>query len=349
MSQRRVGIRATIHDVAAQAGVSKSLVSLVLRDQPYVSAEKREAVLRAVDELGYRPNSVARSLASRHTHTIGVLVLDLHNPVFVEILDGLHSGADDPHLTTLLVSAGGDSERERRLVLSLLDLQVDGLVLVGHRLTTETVTQVMAEKPVVVVTRRDVRRRGLDTVCNDDRAGAGLAVAHLVELGHRNIWHLDGGRSAVAQDRRLGYQDAMQTHGLGAHTTVVGAGFSDDAGWQAAGAVLDAGERPTALFVANDFSALGAVARLEQAGVRVPADISVVGYDGMALSAMRRIDLTTVAQPLHAMGLLAARMLSARIQDPTRRARNIVLRPALIARSSSAGPPATADARSRER
>ncbi|CAN5883368.1 LacI family DNA-binding transcriptional regulator [soil metagenome] len=341
-STRPTRDRATIHDVAAHAGVSKSLVSLVLRDQPHVSTARRTAVWRAVDELGYRPNAVARSLASRHSRVVGVLVLDLHNPVFVEILDGLSGGPANPDVTMLLVSAGGDPAREHELLLSLLDLQADGVALVGHRLPPATIDKVADERPLVVVTRRDIRRPGVDTVCNDDAAGARLAVDHLVGLGHRRIWHLSGGGSAVARDRRRGYEAAMAAHGLADVAHVVDAGFTDEAGFEAAAALISGRQPPTAVFVANDFSALGAMAGLEQAGMRVPGDISVVGYDGMALGAMRRIDLTTVAQPLPQMGRIAAELLSSRIQQPGRRARNVVLQPQLAARSSSAGPPGSA-------
>lgn len=330
-------VRPTIHDVAARAGVSKSLVSLVLREQPHVRPEKREAVLRAVDELGYRPNAAARNLAARHSRTVGVLVLDLHNPVFVEVLDGLRDGFQVQAVTELLVSGGGDPRLERRLLDSLVDLQVDGLVLVGHRLDRTSLDRLAGERPLVVVTRRDHRRPGLDTVCNDDVVGARLAVDHLAGLGHRRIWHLGGGDSSVAVLRRDGYEQAMRRRGLGAQVRVVQAGLTDDAGYAATTAALRSAEPPTALFVANDYSALGALAAVEHEGLQVPQDVAVVGYDGMALSGMRRIDLTTVAQPLGEMGRLAADLLSSRMQEPGRRARNVLLQPELVVRSSTVG------------
>lgn len=331
--------RPTIHDVAARAGVSKSLVSLVLRGAPNVSDRRRQAVEQAVAELNYRPNDVARSLVRRSSRTMGVLVLDLHNPVFVEILDGIDQDCNAHGFTLLMASGGTDPGRELHSVEMLMDRQVDGLLLVGHRLAATDVRRLARDRPLVVITRRDVRGPGVDTVCNDDMAGAGLAVTHLVGLGHTDIVHLAGGESAAAQDRRGGYERAMRQHGLGRSARVVRSGLTDDAGYEATRGLMASQAPPSALFVANDFAALGAIAAIEEIGMRVPEDVSVAGYDGMAVSGMRRIDLTTVGQPLALMGEIAAELLRRRIGDRGVRARNIVLQPRLIARSSTAAAP----------
>lgn len=329
--------RPTIVDVAARAGVSKSLVSLALRGSPAVAPSSRDAILAAAAELGYRPNAAAQALAARSSRTVGVLVLDLHNPVFAEILDGVLAGVRARGYRTMVVT-GADAAQERPELDKLLEFRAEGLVLVSHRLDPATLRAIAAETPVVVATRRDVTGRGIDTVCTDDRAGAELAVAHLVALGHRRIVHLGGGDDPAAADREEGYRDAMAAAGLAREVVVVPGGLDDAAGHAAASAALSLRRRPTALFVVNDFAALGALAAVADAGLDVPGDVSVVGYDGTRLSGLRSIGLTSVAQPLGDIGRLAAERLFDRIDGRRTRARHTVLPARLVERATTAPP-----------
>lgn len=329
--------RPTIHDVASRAGVSKSLVSLAMRGSPKVSDASREAILAAAAELGYRPNAAARSLADRRSRSIGILVLDLHNPVFAEILDGAQDEIRRHGYSTMLVSGGADPVHEQAEIEKLLEFQVEGLILVSHRLSSAQLRRIAREVPTVVVTRRDIAGPRIDTVSNDDIAGEGLAVDHLVSLGHRQIVHLSGGDNPVGNDRRQGYLDAMARHGLSSSARVVDGGLTDTAGYAAARRALEGDA--TALVVANDIAALGAVAAVHDAGRRVPDDVSVVGYDGISLGGLRSIGLTTVAQPLASMGTLAAQRLFERIDQPGARARHVSVDAALVVRGTSAPPP----------
>lgn len=330
--------RPTIHDVAARAGVSKSLVSLALRGSPRVSEESRAAILAAAADLGYRPNAAARSLAVRRSRTVGVLILDLHNPVFPEILDGVQDALRAHGFSTMLVTGGSDPALQQSEVESLLQFQVEGLILISHRLAPEVLRAIAAEVPTVVVTRSDVPGTRIDTVSNDDVVGAGLAVDHLVALGHRRIACLSGGDNPVSRARVQGYEAAMERHGLGRLVRTVPGGLTDTAGHDAARSALGTGTgpAPTALFVANDMAALGAVAAVQELGRRVPADVSVVGYDGIAMGGLRSVDLTTVAQPLGEMGETAARSLIHRIEHPRARARHVTLTPRLAVRGTTA-------------
>lgn len=323
--------RPTINDVAAAAGVSKSLVSLALRGSPHVSPASRAAILAAAAELGYRPNAAARSLADRRSRTIGVLVLDLHNPVFAEILDGVNAEVRRRDCTTMLVSGNADPVVEQAEIEALLGFQVEGLILVSHRLSPAQLRAIGAEVPTVVVTRDDVDDPAIDSVCNDDVAGAGIAVDHLVSLGHERITCLSGGDNPVASQRVRGYEAAMARHGLPAQ--VVAGGLTDAGGYEGARRAL-AGA-PTALVAANDFSAIGAIAPVQEAGLRVPQDISVVGYDGIAIGALRSIGLTSVAQPLAELGAMAARRLFERIDDPGLPARRDRVEARLAVRSTT--------------
>ena len=325
--------RPTIHDVASRAGMSKSLVSLALSGSPKVSDKSRAKIERAAEELGYRRNAAARSLAVRRSQTIGILVLDLHNPVFAEIVDVVQRTVRERGFSTMLVSGGNDPAREQTELETLLQFQVEGLILISHRLPEHTLARIATEVPCVTVTRDDVAVAGMDRVSNDDVAGAGLAVDHLVELGHEKIVHLSGGANPVSQARATGYEAAMRAHGLESQISIVPGGLTDAAGFAAATTALS--QQPTALFVANDFAAMGAIAAIEEAGLRVPDDVSVIGYDGIALGALRNINLTSIAQPLVALGEKAAERLLQRIESPLAPAQHDKMRSRLLTRGTT--------------
>ncbi len=330
--------RPTLHDVAARAGVSKSLVSLALRNSPKVSAASRVAILTAAEELGYRPNRTASSLVQQRTHTIGVHILDLHNPVFAEILDGVHEAARHHEYSTVLVTGNADRQTEKREITRLLESRVEGLILIAHRLSDEDVAEIAAEVPTVVVTWPMEGIAQLDSVSGDDALGMRLGVDHLVALGHERITHLSGGDNRIAHARQAGYEVAMAAHGLAPR--IVSGGFTEAAGYTAAReAVGSSAPRPTALVVANDLAAIGALAAMRELGVDVPGGMSIVGYDGMRL--LESLDVTTVAQPLADMGRQAADLLIQRINQPGRPSVHSRVATGLVARGSS-GPCALA-------
>jgi DNA-binding LacI/PurR family transcriptional regulator len=338
------GSRPTIHDVAKRAGVSKSLVSLAMRGSPKVSEASRDAIMKAAGELGYRPNAAARSLADRRSRTVGVLVLDLHNPVFADILDGIQSEVRGRGYSTMLVTGDADPGREQAELDKLLEFQVEGLILVSHRLTPAALRRFASEVPTVVVTRDDIHGPRIDTISNDDVSGAALAVEHLIGLGHERIAHLSGGDNPASHHREQGYRAAMTSAGLSRCIRVLGGGLTDATGYGAALDALASRTPPTGLFVANDIAALGAIAAVQETGGSVPRDVSVVGYDGIALGALRSISLTTVAQPLARMGTLAAQRLFERIDHPSGRAQHISVEATLIVRGSTTRAPASAGA-----
>jgi DNA-binding LacI/PurR family transcriptional regulator len=333
--------RVTMDDVAREAGVSRALVSLVMRESPKVSEERRARVLDAAERLGYRPNAIARNLASRRTHTIGVLLHELHNPFYAEIMDGVYEVADELEYHVLIGASGGRPGGERSTLETLLDLRVEGLILIGPRLPTNVIAAASSWVPVVVVAR-PMRSPRIDSIMDDERLGAALVVQHLVRLGHRRILHIDGGRGAGASTRRSCYTAAMRAAGLGAEVRVVPGDYTDVAGARAAARILASGDLPTAIFAANDFVATGAIDQLDEAGLRVPGDISIVGYDNIFLAALRRLALTTINQPRWDMGRLAFRILVERIEGVRSTPVRYRLAPELVVRDTTGPPPRSA-------
>ncbi len=327
----------TIKDVADRAGVSKSLVSLVMRGSAKVSEERRAAVVAAAAELGYRPNAVARSLVRQRSHVVGLMLSDIHNPYFAEVVDGVESAAALGGYRALFNTGSRRPAAEREAMETLLELRVDGLVLAGPVLAVRDIAAAARSVPLVLVARAS-RSVGFDSVTNDDRRGGALAVEHLVALGHERIAHISAGSGAGARSRRTGYERAMARAGLSSHIRVVSGSFTEEGGYEGMRRLLAGGERPTAVFVANDLAAIGALQAADDAGVAVPGDVSVVGYDNTALAALGRIDLTTIDQPGAELGAMAVELLFERI-DGRVGDRHIVVTPSLVVRSTTGPPP----------
>jgi len=329
--------RPTIVDVAKRAGVSKSLVSLVMRDAPNVGGGSREAVLNAARELGYRPNAVARSLVHQRSQVFGCVMSDLHNPFFADVADGIEESAVAGGYRALLSGGYLDAKREATAVDTLLQLQVDGLIIMGPMMDSAAITEAAGRTPVVVVGHR-TRGRPIDSVSNDDSAGADAVIDHLVELGHQHIAHIHAGSVGSSRGRRRGYEMAMRRRGLEGRIRTVRGAFTEAGGHAATRTLIASGDLPTAVFIANDFAAMGALDALDAAGVRVPRDISIVGYDDIAGSHSARVALTTVAQPSVEIGRTAVRLLIERLEHGRASSRHVVLPPCLVVRGTTAMP-----------
>jgi DNA-binding LacI/PurR family transcriptional regulator len=324
-----------MEDVAREAGVSRSLVSLVMRGSPSVSDERRRRVLDAARALDYSPNAMARGLASRQSGIVAVLLNDLHNPFFAEIFDGLKMAADESGLQLLLAAGSAEQRDERRALDAFLQFRPDGVVLVSPRIATAEIAALAKTAPVVVIGRR-VRPPGIDVVTVDEAAGARHVVGHLTGLGHDRIAHVDGGRGAGAAVRRRAFVTEMKRARLAAD--IIPGDFTEHAGVRGVDELLRRGRLPTAVFAANDLAAIGAVDALARAGHDVPADVSVMGFDNSFFAHLRRVSLTTVDQPRFEMGRLAMALLAERVGGERRAGAVRLVTPTLVVRETT-GPP----------
>ncbi len=326
----------TMEDVAREAGVSRALVSLVMREQPNVSEVRRVRVLEAAERLGYRPNAMARSLASRRTRTVGVVLDDLRNPFFAEIAGGVEELASDLGYQMLISAGGRQARREQAALSTLLEYRVDGIILVSPRMEVGDIRAAAAEVPVVMVGRR-VRGADADFVIIDEGHGVELVLDHLVSLGHRRITHVDGGSGAGGPQRRAAFLRGMERRRLARQASVIHGDFTEEAGVSAARQLLAGPVLPTAVFAANDLVAAGLLGGLDHAGVNVPGDVSIVGYDNVSIAHLAHVSLTTVHQPRSEMGQMALELLLDRI-DNRRESIVRVVEPSLVVRSTT-GPP----------
>ncbi len=333
----------TIRDVAERAGVSISTVSHVINETRHVNAATRARVLDAMTELDYQPNRLARSLRNRRTHTLGVLLPNSANPFFAQILLGIEAACFDHGYNVILGNANELAERELAYLDVLLSKQVDGFCwspparmrrrCASWRRGTPRWSWSIARRAKPTPPRSN-------TVFTDNQGGGVLATCHLIGLGHRRIACIGGPSQLTSSAGRVvGYRQALAEAGLGVdERLILGGDFQHEGGYQAARTLLALPEPPTAIFVCNDLMAVGALCAIHEAGLRVPADVSVVGFDNIALAQYSVPRLTTIGQPTEAIGQAAVRLLLERLQSRDIPARHERLPVTLIERDSCGVP-----------
>ncbi|GGX98910.1 LacI family DNA-binding transcriptional regulator [Streptomyces fructofermentans] len=333
--------RVTIVDVARHAQVSTTAVSKVLRNAYGASPAMREKVQRSIAELGYRPYAAARGLRGQ-TYTIGIMLPDIRNPFFPDIVDGVTDWFKDTDYQVLLGPGCNGEEAEARVTEAMVDRGMDGLILVAPVSPRSHLEHLANLVPTVVVGRHGHSPR-YDTVADDDIAGAALIVRHLADLGHRriaHIEHLETDPTRIAEmpntQRSEGYRRAMRERGLADETDIVSTSYTQEGGYLGAQQLLARKRRPTAIFAGSDFVAMGVLEALAEAKLSVPEDISLTGYDNTSFAALRSISLTSVDQAGNDIGANAARLLLDRITERGRPTVQVKLSPTLIVRNSTA-------------
>lgn len=328
----------TIRDVARRAGVGVATVSRVLNNSGYARPGTRERVLQAAAELGFVPSQLARGLVRRLSGTIGLVIPDITNPFFPAITRGVEDNASEAGYTVFLCNTDNDPTQEAQDVQKLRERRVDGLIFVGTTDRRELVERLLPDKLPVVVTDRQVDHPDIDSVLVDNVGGARAACMHLTDLGHTRIAHAAGDRLArTGQDRCCGYRLALEQAGLPYDPGLVGWGdFTFASGYSLAQSLLGRSPRPTAIFAANDQMAFGVMRAAEDAGLRVPEQLSIVGFDDIQMAGVIRPGLTTVRQPAYEMGRLAMSMLLERIRGKAPdRGRRHLFEPELILRGTT--------------
>jgi LacI family transcriptional regulator, galactose operon repressor len=333
----------TIRDVARVAKVHPGTVSRALNadTRALVNEETAERVLRAAEELGYRPNPIARGLKTNRSYTIGVLIPDITNPLFPPILRGIEDRLGEAGYTSLIVNTDNDPDRERSHIEAMRARQVDGFISATARLDRELLAEAAAAGKPLVLVNRSLEDGSTPAVTVDDAFGIRLAVEHIAELGHTRVGHVSGPQNLSTGHRRyLGFVEAMTDAGLEVQAKHVrfSNSFTEAEGARVCAELLDAAPDLTAIVAANDLLALGCYDMLEERGVRCPDDISIVGFNDMPFVDRLRPPLTTVRVPQREIGTVAADLMLQRLSDEVDGASQILLAPTFVLRGSTAPP-----------
>lgn len=327
----------TIVDVAAHAGVSTGTVSNVLSGARHVRPETRARVETAFAELKFRPNRVARSLSQRRTSTIAMVIPDVTNPFFAELVRTVEQSLAAAGYAVLFGNAANDADAERRYLTEFADRRVDAIVAATAGVDAEFLHRLGAELPTILVDRVAEGWTG-DLITDDNHAGMTAIVDHLVALGHRHIGLLDGEPTlSTGRERLEAVRQALRRHDL--ELTSAGAGaFTLESGYRSAHEMLTSADPPTAICAASDLQALGALRAARDLGASVPADVSVSGYDDIPYATYVTPSLTTVRQPVTAIAAEIVALLLRRLDRPDAPAQHVELTPELVIRDSTAPP-----------
>jgi len=326
----------TIQDVAKKAGVAPMTVSRVINQSGYVSAEVRARVLAVVEELGYMPNTLARSLRIRRTHTLALILTDITNPFFTTLARGVEDAASKAGYTVLFGNTDESEEKEKHYLETILQKRVDGILLVPAGGSALSVERILQHRTPLVLLDRHVTGEAVDVVRSDSEDGAYRLTRLLLDLGHRQISLLNGPPSvSTAADRAAGFCRAMRESGVIAPEVHYGV-FTQDSGYAMSHQALIQQPRPTALIAANNFLAIGALKAIRDAGLEVPDEIAMVAFDDLPAAMVVDPFLTAAVQPAYEMGCRAAELLLRRLEgSETGPAQEILLPVELVVRDSS--------------
>jgi LacI family transcriptional regulator len=335
---------ATLKEVAKKAGVSITTASKILNDKPFqipISEETKKKVLKVAEKLNYYPNIFARSLRTRKTGIVGVIVSDITDPYFGRIIDGIEKVLNESDYYFLLSSAQNSPRKEELYLSKLRKSRVDGLLILGgtQRFTDSEVKQLVKSGIPIVVVGRKSPHLDISSVTVDNFTGGFAATEHLIKLGHSDIVHITTRRLRVDGEERLnGYKSAMEKHGLKDKCRIEKGDITAESGYKAMTNILKKGKRPTAIFAFNDMSVLGVIRAIRDQGLCVPRDIAVVGFDDISIAARCDPPLTTVRQPRSKMGKVGAELLMRALSRKSKNStgENVVLKPKLIIRKSCA-------------
>jgi len=330
---------ATMKDVAQQAGVSPSTVSHVINDTRFVSQQLRDRVLHAMRELNYQPSAVARSLRTKRTQVVALVIPDITNPYFPEVARGVQDVAEENEYSVILCNTDRVRGRELRFLKALRGQRVDGLILNPSEVTSGDLQDLQDAQIPVVLIGSQIDHPDLDVVMVDNVQGAYDAVSHLIDLGHRRIGLVGGSRAASSGEQRFqGYIRALADLDIPIDEEIITEGrFTREGGYESMKRLLALQAPPTAVFASSDVMAIGALMAIQEEGLQVPNDVSLVGFDDIAEASTTTPKLTTVSQPKYQTGQVAAQLLFDRVEGASPGERQkIVLSHQLVIRDSTA-------------
>lgn len=326
-------------DIARLAQVSTSTVSHVINGSRFVSDEIREKVMRIVAELNYTPSAVARSLKVRETKTIGLLVTATNNPFFAEVMAGVEQYCQQHQYNLIIAATGGDAKRLQQNLQTLMHKQVDGLLLMCGDSRFQADIELAISLPLVVMDWWFTELNA-DKILENSALGGYLATKALIDAGHRKIGIITGNlKKSVAQNRLQGYKNALSEAKIALNPHwIVESHFDFEGGVLGIQSLLTQSSRPTAVFCCSDTIAVGAYQAIQQQGLRIPQDLSIMGYDDIELARYLSPPLSTICQPKAELGKLAVEALLQRIKNPNENYRTLVLEPTCILRGSISTP-----------
>ena len=327
--------RVTLKDVARDAGVSAMTVSNVINNWPRVTAETRNKVQVAIDALGYRPNTLARGLVTGRTRTIGVVISDLLNPFFGQVVRGSEDVLYQAGYTILLCNTNEDIHREHTYLEMLVSRGVDGLLMYGSRSTHQEIVEIVPSSLPIVAESSPIQKGNAIVIHLDNAGGAQQATRHLIDLGHRRIGHIAGPLVRPAGQLRVdGYRKALSEAGIPDDPDLVVSGYPSMRGGYHAARQLLLAQRPTALFCFNDLMAFGAMAACSHLGIDIPGELALVGFDDVPMAAFVDPALTTIHIDQYQMGRQAGELLLQRLASGEENWSQVEIPAQLVVRNS---------------
>jgi len=330
----------TIKDIARKANVSTATVSHVINETRYVSEPLKKKIKAIIEDLGYQPNRIARSLVIQKTHTIGVIISDILNPFYTAVVRGLEDATSDFGYNVMLCNTDEDINKEIGYLRALLEKRIDGIAIAtSFQGDQHPMFHQMNQVPLVTIVRK-MKKLKSDAVFADNIGGSYKAIEHLISLGHRKIGVISGPSGlSSGQERLEGVLNAFTRHGIKPNEAWMHTGdFKRESGYVLAKSILSLGHRPSALFVSNNQMTLGALQALRELGVMIPKDISIVGLDDTEWSVLLDPPLTVIYQSPYDMGNIAGKMLLQRILKKRKRFKTNVIPAKLIERGSASSP-----------
>lgn len=330
---------ATIRKVADLAGVSTATVSHVINDTRAVSGALTTRVLNAMEQLDYQPDIIARSLRRRETLTVGLIVPSIEIPFFARVAAGIEAAANDVGYSVILCNTGWSLSREVHYLNNLLARRVDGLLCISLAMSAEHIAPVLRRRTPVVIFERTMPGVEVDAVAIDNVQGAFDATAHLLDLGHRRVGCITGlPNSNLNEERIHGYRQALAERGIPFDPSLLRTGdYTAAAGVRESLALLRLPQPPSAIFAFNDLMAMGVMQAVQERGLRIPADVAVIGFDGLAITEHCYPPLSTIEQPVAEMSAAAIALLLDRIKGGAAPARVQTFVAKLVTRTSTVG------------